>query len=1163
MFQTSTLFKFFLRKNAAKLLLLLLCCFVGVVESYAQIDSRYIIDHDGPWQNVNTANLKALNLGTDYTTTELGDGVKGGSAKFQNSGGTLTIETIEAIGQISFFLKSSGFGTYTNNLKVQEWNGTAWVTIKDIYTPSTDIKGTKYFAYPSSTARKVQLIYSQLSGGSAIALDKLVVEKEAEISITQVSDVPNGGTYSFGGYDIGTSSGAKTFTIGNTGLGTLYLTGSPKIAISGAHSSDFSINQNLTTSSIAPGGNTSFEISFNPSASGVRTATISIANNDGDEAPYTFTLNGTGLGAPIITSFSPTSGPEGTSVTISGQLFTGATSVSFNGTSASFTVVSDTEITAIVPDGARSGLISITTPGGTGVSAEQFTVILTPAITSFDPMAGPEGSLITIAGKYFLGATSVSFNGTSASFTVVSDTEITATVPNGATTGLIAITTPDGTAISTEEYTVLYPPTITSFDPTQGLIGTTVTITGTLLRDASAVYFNGTPADNFLATSDTEILVEVPAGATTGPITVESPGGTATSADPFVVLFAPTIISFDPMQGPVGTVVTITGTYLQDASAVYFNGTPASNFLATSDTEVMVEVPAGATTGLITIDTPGGTATSADPFTVFAPTITSFDPTQGPIGTTVTITGTRLIDASAVYFNGTPASNFLATSDTTVMVDVPVGATTGLITIDTPEGTATSANPFTVLVPTITSFDPTQGPVGTVVTITGILLQDASAVYFNGTPASNFLATSDTEVMVEVPAGATTGLITIDTPGGTATSADPFTVFAPTITSFDPTQGPIGTTVTITGTRLIDASAVYFNGTPASNFLATSDTTVMVDVPVGATTGLITIETPEGVASSTENFVVRNQKIFLSATEMAFGSVQAGGEYVKEYQVSASGLVDGATILLSMNGSPGLYTMSESQTDGFARTLDMTHLIQDNSLEPTYVYVKYSPIDAGTYNATIDHTTEDADVEVMAISGTAIITPLPVELMSFNAALHNNNVLLTWVTASEENNSHFEVEMSNNPKNGFEKIGRVDSKVTNSVLRTDYEFTHKLGNETGTIYYRLKQVDTDGTTDYSKVVAINVKSRVALQQLMVAPNPINYNTKVFVSAEVSGKANLVMHSMTGQKVYNNVVELQAGQNEVQLPVYDKLTKGMYVLTVELNGQVSQIKVIKE
>src|SRR4029450_4176338 len=78
--------------------------------------------------------------------------------------------------------------------------------------------------------------------------------------------------------------------------------------------------------------------------------------------------------APTITSFSPTSGPVGATVTINGTNFTGATSVKFNGVSATFIVNSATKITATVPTGATTGTVSVTTPGGTATSTSDFTV---------------------------------------------------------------------------------------------------------------------------------------------------------------------------------------------------------------------------------------------------------------------------------------------------------------------------------------------------------------------------------------------------------------------------------------------------------------------------------------------------------------------------------------------------------------------------------------------------------------------------------------------------------------------------------------------------------------------------------------------------------------------------------------------------------------------
>src|SRR5439155_273136 len=131
--------------------------------------------------------------------------------------------------------------------------------------------------------------------------------------------------------------------------------------------------------------------------------------------------------------------------------FTGAMAVRFNGTTASYSVTSDTAIQATVPTGATTGTLSVTTPGGTATSAGSFTVA--PTITSFTPTSGPVGTSVTISGLNFAGTTAVTFNGTTASFTVMSATAIQATAPSGATTGPLSVTTAAGTATSAGTFT--------------------------------------------------------------------------------------------------------------------------------------------------------------------------------------------------------------------------------------------------------------------------------------------------------------------------------------------------------------------------------------------------------------------------------------------------------------------------------------------------------------------------------------------------------------------------------------------------------------------------------------------------------------------------------------------------------------------------------------
>jgi len=200
------------------------------------------------------------------------------------------------------------------------------------------------------------------------------------------------------------------------------------------------------------------------------------------------------VNGPVISGFTPSSGRVGTSVTISGSGFTGATAVAFNGTSASFTVSSDTAIQTTVPAGATSGPISVTTPGGTATSSGSFTVGNGPGISGFTPASGPAGTSVTISGSGFTGATAVAFNGNERELHGVLRYRHPDLGTGRSHSGPISVTTPGGTATSPSAFSVVKPPAISGFSPASGTAGTSVTISGTGFSGATAVAFNGTSA---------------------------------------------------------------------------------------------------------------------------------------------------------------------------------------------------------------------------------------------------------------------------------------------------------------------------------------------------------------------------------------------------------------------------------------------------------------------------------------------------------------------------------------------------------------------------------------------------------------------------------------------------------------------------------------------
>jgi hypothetical protein len=258
------------------------------------------------------------------------------------------------------------------------------------------------------------------------------------------------------------------------------------------------------------------------SKSGITTERIDI-----DDA-----INSLTLSAPAVTSVSPTNGSTagGNTVTINGSNLLGATTVNFGPTpAASFTIVSDTQITAVAP--ARpAGLVNIyvTVPGGTNPNQPsswyQFKTpgASPPTVSSVSPANGPTngGNTVNLTGTNFTGTTSVKFGQTPATgFTVNNDTSITATAPAHAA-GLVNVNVTNGAGTNPNQSSSWYtynvnsaPPTVSSVSPKNGPAagGTLVTINGTGFTGATAVRFSsGTPAASFTIVNDGKITVTAP-----------------------------------------------------------------------------------------------------------------------------------------------------------------------------------------------------------------------------------------------------------------------------------------------------------------------------------------------------------------------------------------------------------------------------------------------------------------------------------------------------------------------------------------------------------------------------------------------------------------------------------------------------------------------------
>ena len=291
---------------------------------------------------------------------------------------------------------------------------------------------------------------------------------------------------------------------------------------------------------ITPAGVETVLLNFcDPTCNGFGPATPMVLHTNGKLYGNT---NGNSLGGSVFYSlgvnFKPLvklvnwSAKVGKSVEILGQGFTGTKQVLFGSTPATFTNVSDTYMTAVVPAGATTATVTVNTFTTTFKSDRLF--LVTPQITSFTPSGGRVGALVTITGVSLTQTKGVTIGGKPAAFTITSDTQVKATVPPGAKTGQkISITTAGGVALSPASFVVV--PSITGFSPTSGPVGTSVTIKGNSFTGTSKVTFGGTAATSFQVINDTTVDALVPFAAVTGPIAVTTAGGTGTSSTNFTV----------------------------------------------------------------------------------------------------------------------------------------------------------------------------------------------------------------------------------------------------------------------------------------------------------------------------------------------------------------------------------------------------------------------------------------------------------------------------------------------------------------------------------------------------------------------------------------------------------------------------------------------------
>jgi sugar lactone lactonase YvrE len=397
---------------------------------------------------------------------------------------------------------------------------------------------------------------------------------------------------------------------------------------------------------------------------------------------------------------------------------------------------------------------------------------------SITPDSGPAGNLVTITGSGFdpdITQDSVTFNGLPGQVVNVSPTQMQAYVPDGVTTGPVMVFV-SGRGKKGPVYTVSAI-SISSISPAGGLAGDSISINGLGLSNSGslstlaglpAVKFNGKTATVVSATP-TKLVVLVPNKADAGPVTVAIGGETATGP----VFNYLGIDTLHPGTGNVGTIITMTGGFgaTPGQDTVTVNGVKAAIDSA-SPVKLVATVPTGAGTGNVVVRA-GGRAIQGPVFTfVAAPKVSGISPVSGPVGIRVTVAGTgfsAVLTENVISFNGKPGT-VVSASATQLIVTAPAGVTTGQV-VATVNNQAAKGPVFTVQSLGISSISPVNFISPAVDTIRGVGFSTTASgnmIQFNG-KAATVVSASDTELIVQVAPGSTSGKVTAQVGGITAT----------------------------------------------------------------------------------------------------------------------------------------------------------------------------------------------------------------------------------------------------------------------------------------------------------------------------------------------------------------------------------------------------------